>query len=264
MQASLAARTDRRYGRCLTPLCDIAHNYPRVCGGTGNMQSGTCRDTGLSPRVRGNPGRFQTSRGFLGSIPACAGEPQRSRAAATGARVYPRVCGGTRPTPSRQPPASGLSPRVRGNRIASAISRLSMGSIPACAGEPQPRYHCCLPQGVYPRVCGGTRGTSAQGGARLGLSPRVRGNRGPSIFPSMKFGSIPACAGEPVSHHLRRRSLRVYPRVCGGTARASASALVNWGLSPRVRGNPSMRCCWPTSHGSIPACAGEPPTATQQ
>ena len=50
----------------------------------------------------------------------------------------------------------------------------------------------------------------------------------------------------------------VYPRVCGGTNLRPDSPALNWGLSPRVRGN------LPTDQhplgciGSIPACAGEP------
>ena len=54
-------------------------------------------------------------------------------------------------------------------------------------------------------------------------------------------GSIPACAGEPMSDYEVRR-LTVYPRVCGGTGRQVQIRLV-------------------TFIGSIPACAGEPMAA---
>ena len=69
--------------------------YPRVCGGTVSPVEVARVAGGLSPRVRGNLG--STGGVILGtrSIPACAGEPADRIAASAGARVYPRVCGGT-------------------------------------------------------------------------------------------------------------------------------------------------------------------------
>ena len=69
--------------------------YPRVCGGT--MPSGDQQTSGpgLSPRVRGNPGRVQGRPASLWSIPACAGEPWAGTKTPPGSGVYPRVCGGT-------------------------------------------------------------------------------------------------------------------------------------------------------------------------
>ena len=57
-------------------------------------------------------------------------------------------------------------------------------------------------------------------------------------FPySHSIRSIPACAGEPPRCPGCRKSLRVYPRVCGGTIKPDSDAERVWGLSPRVRGN---------------------------
>ena len=50
----------------------------------------------------------------------------------------------------------GLSPRVRGNRVSTQEKSYSIGSIPACAGEPNPELTLAAVSGVYPRVCGGT------------------------------------------------------------------------------------------------------------
>ena len=50
---------------------------------------------------------------------------------------------------------------------------------------------------VYPRVCGGTVGQPSATNWHLGLSPRVRGNRGHIFFWHHIKRSIPACAGEP-------------------------------------------------------------------
>ena len=52
----------------------------------------------------------------------------------------------------------------------------------------------------------------------------------------------------------------VYPRVCGGTRRSSRKAPFSHGLSPRVRGNHPQCKLHRSRPGSIPACAGEPPS----
>ncbi len=72
--------------------------------------------------------------------------------------------------------------------------------------------------------------------------------------------SIPACAGEPVPCRMPSRSVKVYPRVCGGTFTAACAAAHAIGLSPRVRGNPCIVVAAPSASRSIPACAGEPHT----
>ena len=69
--------------------------YPRVCGGTGSPPWSLLFTGGLSPRVRGNPGRRMAAAGGRGSIPACAGEPGPAVVSVAVRSVYPRVCGGT-------------------------------------------------------------------------------------------------------------------------------------------------------------------------
>ena len=72
--------------------------------------------------------------------------------------------------------------------------------------------------------------------------------------------SIPACAGEPlVSKSFGLcLSLKVYPRVCGGTPALVSHAVDDAGLSPRVRGNLGGFPNLFAFARSIPACAGEP------
>ena len=69
--------------------------YPRVCGGTVDVDTWTMPDGGLSPRVRGNLERNGLFSRVYRSIPACAGEPQDGHTVACTTKVYPRVCGGT-------------------------------------------------------------------------------------------------------------------------------------------------------------------------
>ena len=171
--------------------------YPRVCGGTGPVRAWIIPGIGLSPRVRGNH-RGGCAQGRLrGSIPACAGEPSRSRSTSPASRVYPRVCGGTVSTPSSDVGRMGLSPRVRGNPRGQRRSAVRVRSIPACAGEPRNSPTPYPLVKVYPRVCGGTISRIHRIYARNGLSPRVRGNLGFDDPRGRLYRSIPACAGEP-------------------------------------------------------------------
>ena len=230
-----------------------------MCGGTVDTGPATMSAVGLSPRVRGNrvDGARRARHG--GSIPACAGEPGRGIRRLSSARVYPRVCGGTRDRSRGCPNRTGLSPRVRGNRVPRAAEPDSARSIPACAGEPSGvRERCCVDR-VYPRVCGGTTETETSPRCVRGLSPRVRGNRRGRGRGAGREGSIPACAGEPRSASRCRSRRRVYPRVCGGTATRPGQRVTVTGLSPRVRGNHHRALALHGALGSIPACAGEPP-----
>ena len=192
---------------------------------------------GLSPRVRGNLRCAVHQSDGTGSIPACAGEPQRQREWHPRPRVYPRVCGGTRRYVEDAEIAAGLSPRVRGNHRPTCNSSTPSGSIPACAGEPALAWWSASCRRVYPRVCGGTGKVNSPAVGRAGLSPRVRGNRGHGGSEAWREGSIPACAGEPTLRFCAAWAIGVYPRVCGGTATLPTSAPWPGGLSPRVRGN---------------------------
>ena len=93
---------------------------------------------------------------------------------------------------------------------------------------------------------------------RVSLSPRVRGNHHERCCGNGPRGSIPACAGEPSRLPSDPACTRVYPRVCGGTIVRLRLRPSGWGLSPRVRGNPTRLIRVGHVRGSIPACAGEP------
>ena len=219
---------------------------------------------GLSPRVRGSPGARALLGGAPGSIPACAGEPNASIDSASMTRVYPRVCGGAAISRTGIHSMTGLSPRVRGSHDLEQVRGLLPGSIPACAGEPSPRGSSRRTAGVYPRVCGGAATPTPPMKPRRGLSPRVRGSRLRAGVPLERGGSIPACAGEPPASARPPASGGVYPRVCGGALAAAKEAGILTGLSPRVRGSrlrtQERRAGHLRRRGSIPACAGEPPT----
>ena len=232
--------------------------YPRVCGGTLAGLPASLRESGLSPRVRGNRPAGGARRAGARSIPACAGEPSPATMLRSRRWVYPRVCGGTRPTGMQDRPGRGLSPRVRGNRRRRRDADCWQGSIPACAGEPVRGRMQAAVLRVYPRVCGGTKHRVIVPVVKAGLSPRVRGNQPLPAELGDAARSIPACAGEPLREFADSLARRVYPRVCGGTMVTANRDGPTAGLSPRVRGNPRPQDSHARVSGSIPACAGEP------
>ena len=85
----------------------------------------------------------------------------------------------------------------------------------------------------------------------------MRGNLFNDFLRHAGCRSIPERAGEPFSvfHWSGRRA--VYPRACGGTAPLFGTASLQYGLSPRVRGNLVDQPQYPESKRSIPARAGE-------
>ena len=193
-----------------------------------------------------------------GPIPACAGQPCRTRHWSACSRAYPRVCGATCPPFFLDFLGHGLSPRVRGNRSMSSHSGLRVGPIPACAGQPGWADKRFERDRAYPRVCGATQHPAGRGSENRGLSPRVRGNRQVLVDQRGQVGPIPACAGQPLAGLKDEAPTRAYPRVCGATWRSRQSICDHVGLSPRVRGNPGKRFGAVLDNGPIPACAGQP------
>ena len=235
-----------------------ARVYPRVYGGTSGVRASARISFGLSPRVRGNPGRPSCPCARSRSIPACTGEPGLGVSSSFLLEVYPRVYGGTGMKRRKRQCLMGLSPRVRGNLTDASEPTVKSRSIPACTGEPQGRRPACRWARVYPRVYGGTVHWDRVRAGVDGLSPRVRGNPHHFARVRLREGSIPACTGEPRRPLRSSHSAWVYPRVYGGTDDTAASYLKVLGLSPRVRGNPSMAPPRIASGWSIPACTGEP------
>ena len=207
--------------------------------GNPRLRTGQREGLGLSPRMRGNHRRTPKKWGY------------RTRRGPK--RVYPRACGGTvvelsrrhpriggtltggsipahagEPGPCRVgvnghgfPDASGLSPRMRGNR--------SVFPIP----EIRTSYR------VYPRACGGTNVPShlRMSDPGSGSIPAHAGEPRSHLRATMGHGegSIPAHAGEPAWTEPRERSGRVYPRACGGTVRR---AMLEGGSIPAHAGEP--------------------------
>ena len=162
----------------------------------------------------------------------------------------------------------GLSPRVRGNRLALLALAVRVGFIPARAGEPRcPARHRRRCRGsiparagepgtvvpantvwrVYPRACGGTsmRVACAACAVAFWVYPRACGGTLERVNKKhLLNGSIPARAGEPTA--------------------ILAVHITEQGLSPRVRGNPRTTSTAPLTSMVYPrACGGTSPVFTR-
>ena len=168
-----------------------------MCGEAGGGLSSRTWSMGPSPRVRGS---LETgpSRGMpMGSIPACAGKPERAGRWLWAGGVHPRVCGEAIAKLVWFALVSGPSPRVRGSRSVASHGIKPSGSIPACAGKPSTSPGTPYTKTVHPRVCGEARMTSLVVLNEYGPSPRVRGSHAAAGSLTISQGSIPACAGKP-------------------------------------------------------------------
>ena len=109
----------------------------------------------------------------------------------------------------------------------------------------------------------------------MGPSPRARGSRSRRSPRSRRRGSIPACAGKPVTGRSWLDFMRVHPRVRGEALYTDHKITSVTGPSPRARGSPGLAstCSVRPSprargspllmNGSIPACAGKPRRPTR-
>ncbi len=138
------------------PRVPCAGVYPRRRGGTSAMKSLRSSGQGLSPQARGNHRHNRPGLNRRGSIPAGAGEPSGAVRLAEVQGVYPRRRGGTGSWIGRGRHRQGLSPQARGNHAGDVLEPGRLGSIPAGAGEPQPRPSLTTGIRVYPRRRGGT------------------------------------------------------------------------------------------------------------
>ena len=234
--------------------------HPRVCGEARIGQQQIDAPRGPSPRVRGSRSQGRESGAARGSIPACAGKPGPWRARVTLTGVHPRVCGEAVDSGCGPRGRQGPSPRVRGSLCWPAGTLEEAGSIPACAGKPRTGAGPYDTTKVHPRVCGEAAFPDLEVSIHTGPSPRVRGSHDMNSFRNGSHGSIPACAGKPSASDGSCGEERVHPRVCGEAGAVEKSGATVTGPSPRVRGSPTAVNPTLAHWGSIPACAGKPPS----
>ena len=192
---------------------------------------------GLSPLARGNQPCRGASSGFIGPIPARAGQPARAGRRRTLGRAYPRSRGATAVMGAVPSANWGLSPLARGNLSRPTRRGCAGGPIPARAGQPRTDSPDCVLRRAYPRSRGATPAPSRSTQPAKGLSPLARGNRQHGVGFQLVHGPIPARAGQPARAGRRWQCHRAYPRSRGATADLGQPIEPQEGLSPLARGN---------------------------
>jgi len=219
------------------------------------------RSGGRSPRARGSRSDSLLAAARCRSIPACAGKPSRECPCRERPGVDPRVRGEASAGWRVTAPNRGRSPRARGSPKLPGQPCARAGSIPACAGKPAACTSAGCPPGVDPRVRGEAFIRSLDEAAGVGRSPRARGSRLEPERDGAAGGSIPACAGKPAGAGPGGTRSGVDPRVRGEAVHRTVSPSDFRGRSPRARGSLIEHELELDAAGSIPACAGKPPSA---
>ena len=92
-------------------------------------------DAGSSPHVRGTQTCIHSHGGFVGIIPACAGNTPFFRYSLMPYRDHPRMCGEHWLDQKHGERFGGSSPHVRGTLLGTGLPSQIDGIIPACAGN---------------------------------------------------------------------------------------------------------------------------------
>ena len=150
---------------------------------------------GSSPRARGQPIIFSSSRGGSRIIPACAGSTRCPPTPPAPGGDHPRVRGVNYPLLHVPRATAGSSPRARG-QLSVRVRVVDQGRIiPACAGSTfteEIRHHR-FPD--HPRVRGVNTVAPADLEARGGSSPRARGQQ-PRVARGTPVGGMVVSGGE--------------------------------------------------------------------
>ena len=144
-----AGNTRRRLCWFLSP-----RDHPRVCGEHSLYYWAVFIKLGSSPRMRGTHKCLPIPLDYHGIIPAYAGNTGCPIALARKRWDHPRVCGEHISAFQSLSITMGSSPRMRGTLGAQLRLRVSVGIIPAYAGNTRP---CCsrpTRNRDHPRVCG--------------------------------------------------------------------------------------------------------------
>ena len=112
---------------------------------------------------------------IAGSSPRVRGTFNNTLKGACNVRDHPRVCGEHLRYVSASVSSRGSSPRVRGTLSVDDTGTITLGIIPACAGNICPRSGSSRRSRDHPRVCGEHASAIDSDITAAGSSPRVRG-----------------------------------------------------------------------------------------
>ena len=132
----------------------------------------------------------------------------------------------------------------------------AIGLIPAGAGNMRQEKQTMSSHRAHPRGCGEHRDSRVPRYRRLGSSPRVRGTSRSMERAVIRYGLIPAGAGNMSAEEALEELERAHPRGCGEHFGRIAADNSLKGSSPRVRGTCIVNLFLCLFTGLIPAGAG--------
>ena len=136
-------------------------------------------------------------------------------------------------------------------------SRVARGRIiPAYAGNTACRSAPARRHWDHPRICGEHSMLKAAANASTGSSPHMRGTPPFADALRLRFGIIPAYAGNTNFLDLVQAVHQDHPRICGEHLRHRRMGKPTILSSPHMRGTPAVIVCAVSPPGIIPAYAG--------
>ncbi len=169
---------------------------------------------------------------------------------------HPRICGEHFDAVKSRVYVRGSSPHMRGTLAVKLDFNVSLGIIPAYAGNTMIPSNTVLLQWDHPRICGEHYMDGLNMCATPGSSPHMRGTRAYDAGDGSQVGIIPAYAGNTWSRRHYRRHCRDHPRICGEHCQPAAVCQHRRGSSPHMRGTLLRRLTVCLTRGIIPAYAG--------
>ncbi len=169
--------------------------HPRRRGEHVPCSSPNIASQGSSPQARGTPLKTKGTKGWMGLIPAGAGNTWCCRAYRRTARAHPRRRGEHKTLADQKIRLTGSSPQARGTRLGQSQRSPRRGLIPAGAGNTPTSFGTSPPTRAHPRRRGEhhVRAGLVDGGS--GSSPQARGTPGPQSLAVGLTRLIPAGAG---------------------------------------------------------------------
>ncbi len=230
--------------------------HPRLRGEHLNTNTHLEAVQGSSPPARGTHKLAAKWLHNLGLIPACAGNTTCATSGGQTRAAHPRLRGEHNIEERNQRDVAGSSPPARGTHVADDDDYLLIGLIPACAGNTRWPSLTRWRTTAHPRLRGEHPSPPIFGSFQFGSSPPARGTRPVDVFPLLRHGLIPACAGNTPYSSGITRPVAAHPRLRGEHSKSKRGTPEGAGSSPPARGTLAA-----TSHpclagGLIPACAG--------
>ena len=172
-----------------------SRDHPRACGAHMLLNILFFAAMGSSPRMRGSRREDIKGRAAEGIIPAHAGLTLLLFINRCVPRDHPRACGAHCCMAISESMYVGSSPRMRGSRLLTMLSRFASGIIPAHAGLTSIRYGRKFTARDHPRACGAHEKIYLRFKSGKGSSPRMRGSQCGATTSLSRIGIIPAHAG---------------------------------------------------------------------